>query len=44
MGVHDPEKRRLIEKYVTTTVPADKPLYDELHREFYHKYKMAKTD
>jgi hypothetical protein len=34
----------MIEKYVTTAVPSDNPLYDELHKDFYNKYKEAKTD
>ena len=44
MGVTDEGRKRMIEKYVTTTVPADNPLYDKLHREFYHKYREAKSD
>ena len=43
-GVEGEDRKRMIEKYVTTTVPADKPLHDELHREFYHKYREVKSD
>jgi hypothetical protein len=43
-GVEGEERKRMIEKYVTTTVPADNPLKDEKHREFYHKYREAKSD